>query len=1091
MDPFVSSSSGDAFDSQGFNDFLNAGSSSEEETFARRSRPWENMKRSDNFTPSSFGGDPYGFDLDLNGIKIPKKEEPKPRAQKSALKDASKSQLTKKGVSFSKARTKSPEDDDKPLSKEPEPPKIYQPASKFSEMQKNLMSMVSSYKDSSYSDSDMSHSKGTESKSERSDYTDRSSSALSSARPKITNWADVKESMLDPEELEELSQSHNEAIKDIKTEPFKVKANPISLSKKFFDQNIESSMSESLPPVNKKEEIKSYELKYRADESISESYPSKYSGKSEQSKQSYSEDKFEDSDYSQSQSQSQYLTDSQSQNYTESYASSRGTSSRERKEAYEVHNQYYQKLLLDRKAQEDSLKLAKAENEKLKQTNPSQAPSKSDTSFRQQEKPQVPAKSDTIYNKPTTPQLTSIIDSSYRQPDKIQGPQAPGFSFSHDKFEDHHITHANHNSQYTQNTQNRGVVIFSQEPINEVLNREYQIHKDQIEVLTNRISQLEKIIVEKQDQIYNLEKQLLLKQYSKSEEDILEKLQKQLREANHKTELYKIEIEEILKQVDFSEARNRDLEAEIQSLKNEIDRRAQFAEERVRMSETRSEERVNKELMRQFTIEKEELLSKLALIQKDLDFYKTKAEKSEEESKELKNRLKSKRDQDDRVKQLEGTVFQLEAKLKEREGIQGRDFSYSGAPKEWSKEFEAQEQLIKGYQKENERLVEEMKKLKNAMQEEQLKVHEENRKIASLKFNEERVNKELVRQFGMEKEELMLKIANLEEDIEQYKKQVENLENELKEHRIRLKVKREKEAESNAVPFFTADAQAEDSKPINIPISNQPFESSSSFRKSCDIKQVSIIEEKPKSVLIPEEAKGKARYTSKDRTLRASNDLNRSLTKLPGSLSEEKLKKEMLDHFALDKEKIFSKINLLEKDIEFYKKRSEMYESEVKDLKLILMSKKEHDIDTFQRLQKLQEDTVPSKTFEMAPDTFYKKKAENLQDEVNTLVRSRRELEERIQDLLKTNYQLEVRIKGIEELRDLTPKEWVKRYEAQEQLVKGYQKENERLGEEVKKLRSCLEDEQVKVYQKNKQIGDFSSEMGMLLMELERLKKRK
>jgi uncharacterized protein (DUF3084 family) len=199
----------------------------------------------------------------------------------------------------------------------------------------------------------------------------------------------------------------------------------------------------------------------------------------------------------------------------------------------------------------------------------------------------------------------------------------------------------------------------------------------------------------------------------------------------------------------------------------------------------------------------------------------------------------------------------------------------------------------------------------------------------------------------------------------------------------------------------------------------------------------------------------------------------------------------MLDHFALDKEKIFSKINLLEKDIEFYKKRSEMYESEVKDLKLILMSKKEHDIDTFQRLQKLQEDTVPSKTFEMAPDTFYKKKAENLQDEVNTLVRSRRELEERIQDLLKTNYQLEVRIKGIEELRDLTPKEWVKRYEAQEQLVKGYQKENERLGEEVKKLRSCLEDEQVKVYQKNKQIGDFSSEMGMLLMELERLKKRK
>lgn len=1054
MDPFVSSSSGDVFDSQGFNDFLNAGSSSEEEAIIKHRKPWEDMRRSDNYTPSSFGGDPYGFDLDLNNIKIPKKEEPKPRAQKSALKDSSKSQISKKGVSFGKPRSKSPEDDDKPVLKEPEPPKIYQPASKFSDMQKNLMNMVSSYKDISYSDSDMSHSKGTESKSEKSDYTDRSSSGASSARPKISNWADVKEAMLDPEELEELSQSHTSVTRDIKTEPFQMKANPISLSKKFFDQNLESSMSESLPPVNKKDVSKVSANQYPHDESIegiSESYPSKYSGKSSHSKQSDSQDKFEDSDYS------------QSQGYTESEESSR-----DRKEAYEIQKQYYEKLIQDRKAQEDLIQKAQAEKQKPIQS-------------------KAPSNRETTQSQPVKPQETL----------------APGFSFSHEKYEELDYKSQLKPNYQNQPTQNRGVVIFSQEPINEVLDREYQIHKDQIEVLTNRISQLEKVIVEKQDHIYNLEKQILLNQYTKSDVDILDKLQKQLREANHKIELYKIEIEEILKQVDFSEARNRDLEAENQSLKNEIQRRSQFADERVRMSETRSEERVNKELMRQFAIEKEEILSKAALLQKDVEFYRTKTEKTEEESKELKNRLKSKRDQDERVKELEGIVFQLENKLKERgDTAKGTEpISYSDAPKEWNKEFKAQEQLIKGYQKENERLVEEMKKLKAAIQDEQLKVHEENRKIASLKFNEERVNKELVRQFGIEKEEFMLKIANLEEDIEQYKKQIDTLENELKEHRIRLKVKRDNEAknkepDTTSIPYFTTDSHPEDFKPINVPILQQVHESKVPHKHS-----LSFIEEDSKPVPISEEAKGKQRLTSKERVMKSSQELKRSVTRLPekklrvsSSISEEKLKKEMIDHFALDKEKIFGKIGLLEKDIEFYKKRSELYESEVKDLKLILMSKKEHDVDTYQKLQKIQDETIilPSRNTDYTlNDTFYKKKAEKLEEEVNTLVKSRRDFEERIQDLLKTNYQLEIRIKGIEELRELTPKEWVKRYEAQEQLVKGYQKENDRLADETKKLRGSLEDEQVKVYHKTKQIQDFTSEMGMLLMELERLRKRK
>ena len=131
MDP-LSSSSGDAFDSMGFNDFMNAqGSSDEEKTVARlpgrrNAGVFGNAKHGDMYgggltganayssygsaanDPYAFGtgggalgGDPYSFNFDFSSVKAPPKKLPEPaknEPSKSSLRSSKDS--AKKEVSF-------------------------------------------------------------------------------------------------------------------------------------------------------------------------------------------------------------------------------------------------------------------------------------------------------------------------------------------------------------------------------------------------------------------------------------------------------------------------------------------------------------------------------------------------------------------------------------------------------------------------------------------------------------------------------------------------------------------------------------------------------------------------------------------------------------------------------------------------------------------------------------------------------------------------------------------------------------------------------------------------------------------------------
>lgn len=245
-------------------------------------------------------------------------------------------------------------------------------------------------------------------------------------------------------------------------------------------------------------------------------------------------------------------------------------------------------------------------------------------------------------------------------------------------------------------------------------------------ILRQRLNVLEKQLEERQTQIYEYEREQITKNFTRIEENAIEKLKLQLRDAHHKIDLYKIETEELIKQVDFSEAKVRDLEVENDALKVDLDRKAKFAEERMRRSEVLGEERTKIEARKEAQRLTDELSSQLDAALHELDFAKERADKAESECRELRLRLRTVKEQDANLDDLKHENYALQSKLK-----QGEPKPPQGS--EWQKEIEVQENLIRGYQKENERLVDEVKSLKMQLSEDQRAMYAENRRLEGLR----------------------------------------------------------------------------------------------------------------------------------------------------------------------------------------------------------------------------------------------------------------------------------------------------------------------------------------------------------------------
>jgi hypothetical protein len=88
------------------------------------------------------------------------------------------------------------------------------------------------------------------------------------------------------------------------------------------------------------------------------------------------------------------------------------------------------------------------------------------------------------------------------------------------------------------------------------------------------------------------------------------RLQEQLKDSVHKINLYKIETEELIKQIDLADAKTREKEDEVKLVHAEYERKMKLQEDRILFKRSKNDEREVFDLKREHTIEKEELLQK-------------------------------------------------------------------------------------------------------------------------------------------------------------------------------------------------------------------------------------------------------------------------------------------------------------------------------------------------------------------------------------------------------------------------------------------------------------------------------------------------
>ena len=99
------------------------------------------------------------------------------------------------------------------------------------------------------------------------------------------------------------------------------------------------------------------------------------------------------------------------------------------------------------------------------------------------------------------------------------------------------------------------------------------------------------------------------------------RLQEQLRDAVHKNQLYKLETEELIKQIDLADAKAREKEDELRLCEAEWERKLKLQDERHRFRASKQEEREVYEVRRLAGIEKEEADKKLMEAKEEIEYY--------------------------------------------------------------------------------------------------------------------------------------------------------------------------------------------------------------------------------------------------------------------------------------------------------------------------------------------------------------------------------------------------------------------------------------------------------------------------------------
>ena len=90
------------------------------------------------------------------------------------------------------------------------------------------------------------------------------------------------------------------------------------------------------------------------------------------------------------------------------------------------------------------------------------------------------------------------------------------------------------------------------------------------------------------------------------------RLRDQMKEYVHKINLYKIETEELIKQIDLADAKTREKEDDLKLMEAEYDRKMKMQEERILMRRNNNEQRDTYDMRREHSIQVDEINNKLA-----------------------------------------------------------------------------------------------------------------------------------------------------------------------------------------------------------------------------------------------------------------------------------------------------------------------------------------------------------------------------------------------------------------------------------------------------------------------------------------------
>ena len=202
--------------------------------------------------------------------------------------------------------------------------------------------------------------------------------------------------------------------------------------------------------------------------------------------------------------------------------------------------------------------------------------------------------------------------------------------------------------------------------------REFSLKKN-LEEAEHLIQELKALRAEDRDNIRELEVKLTKKdgEYQNARREALgsgetvKSLREQLADQSHKNNLYKIETERLIKEIDMADAKTREKDNDLVLAQAEYDRKLKLVEERILYHRGKNEDRTMLDLKQEHALALEQLKQSNEEKQEEIDYLNEKKNQLEVRVEQLTLA----KDQKGEVKKLEAQVAMYKAKIEEHENL--------------------------------------------------------------------------------------------------------------------------------------------------------------------------------------------------------------------------------------------------------------------------------------------------------------------------------------------------------------------------------------------------------------------------------------